>query len=372
MPDFDAIAIGGGLAGSAFALELARHGKRVAIIERTPAAQLKVCGDFLSREAQDLLTYLGLDVTGLGATQISRLRLAVGERTASAPLPFEAAGLSRLRLDEVLLTHTQSAGTEIIRGESATALDPATGHVSVSVGKTTYTATSVALATGKHNLRGWPRAQGSMTAFKVMAELAPAATRALQDVVQLVTYRGGYIGACNIEDGQATFCWLMDAQGMRDVGAEWSAHLAYIAHQSSHIGDLLEGATYLSERPAAVSAIPYGYRRRAVIAPNVYPIGDQLSVIPSYTGDGTSLALSSGMSAARAVIAGQTAHDFQKAALARLRPQFFWARAAEYAFKSPFAQTASITALSFVPSLGGLIAELTRVRGVKALTRTQG
>ncbi|MCK5712085.1 MAG: FAD-binding protein, partial [Hyphomicrobiaceae bacterium] len=58
MAEFDAITIGGGLAGSAFALELARHGARVAVIERTPSAQLKVCGDFLSAEAQHLLRYL--------------------------------------------------------------------------------------------------------------------------------------------------------------------------------------------------------------------------------------------------------------------------------------------------------------------------
>jgi 2-polyprenyl-6-methoxyphenol hydroxylase-like FAD-dependent oxidoreductase len=50
MREFDAIAIGGGLAGTAFALELARQGLRVAIVERTATPTLKVCGDFLSRE----------------------------------------------------------------------------------------------------------------------------------------------------------------------------------------------------------------------------------------------------------------------------------------------------------------------------------
>ncbi len=372
MPDFDAIAIGGGLAGSAFALELARQGKRVAIIERTSAAQLKVCGDFLSCEAQDLLSYLGLDVMGLGATQVSTLRLAAGERTACASLPFKASGLSRLRIDEALLAEAQTAGAEVIRGEAVTAFEPSTGSVKVHVGERAYVATCAALATGKHNVRGWPRAQGSMTAFKVMVELAPSGSRALDDVVQLVTYRGGYIGACNVEDGLATLCWLMDARAMKEVGPEWPAHLSYIARQSSHFGDLLEGAKFLSERPAAISAIPYGYQRRAVIARNVFPIGDQLSVIPSYTGDGTSLALSSGLAAARAVISGQAAADFQKASLARIGPQFFWAGAAERAFKSPLAQAISITAMSLVPQLAGLVAGLTRVRGVEALTRTQG
>lgn len=54
MDKFDAIAIGGGLAGAAFAIELARNVRRVAIVERTAAPTLNVCGDFLSREAHAL------------------------------------------------------------------------------------------------------------------------------------------------------------------------------------------------------------------------------------------------------------------------------------------------------------------------------
>ena len=50
----DAIAAGGGLAGSAFALELARHGASAMIFERMPGPHHKVCGEFLSDRAQAL------------------------------------------------------------------------------------------------------------------------------------------------------------------------------------------------------------------------------------------------------------------------------------------------------------------------------
>ena len=118
MADFDAIAVGGGLAGAAFALELARSGKRVAVIERAGGPALKVCGDFLSGEAQELLAHLGLDLGALGATGITTLRLVNGERRATGELPFVARGLSRLRLDEALLMQAQGAGADLIRGEN--------------------------------------------------------------------------------------------------------------------------------------------------------------------------------------------------------------------------------------------------------------
>ncbi|MGI9403564.1 MAG: NAD(P)/FAD-dependent oxidoreductase [Hyphomicrobium sp.] len=368
MADFDAIAIGGGLAGSAFALELARQGARVAIIERTPQAQLKVCGDFLSAEAQHLLAYLGLDVAGMGATHIEMFRLVTGEQTATATLPFAGAGLSRLTLDEALLGKAQEAGAEIIRGEGVTALEPARARVRVRTAPKSFNAKCAALATGKHNLRGWPRTVGDMTAYKIQLSLSQEASRALEGLVQLVSYRGGYIGACNVEDDTATICWLMDARAMKEVGPEWTAHLDYISRHSSTMGDLLAGARYLSARPAAVSSIPYGYLRRAVIAANVYPTGDQLSVIPSFTGDGTSLALASGLAAARAVLSSQPAQGFQAEFLGRIRTQFFWARAIDATFKSGITRALSVGAMGALPPLATLVASLTRMKGVTEMT----
>jgi flavin-dependent dehydrogenase len=368
MRDFDAIAVGGGLAGAAFALELARQGARVAVLERTATPTLKVCGDFLSTEAQELLLYLGLDAGRMGAASIRTLRLVTGERRASANLPFAAAGLSRLKLDEALLAKAAAAGAEVIRGDGVTALEPAGDAVRIRAGGKVYAAQCAALATGKHNLRGWPRATGSMTACKLQLSPSPQTARALKGVVQLLSYRGGYIGACNVENGEATICWLMDAGAMREVGSDWTAHLGFIARQSSAIGDLLAGARFLSARPAAVAAIPYGYVRRAVIAPNVYPVGDQLCVIPSFTGDGTSLALSSGLAAAHAVLEGKSAGALQAAFLKRIRAQLLWAQAVDATFKSAATRAFAVGAVALLPSLARLVASLTRVKGVAELT----
>jgi flavin-dependent dehydrogenase len=368
MADFDAIAVGGGLAGAAFALELARSGKRVAVIERASGPALKVCGDFLSGEAQELLAHLGLDLAALGATEITRLRLVNGERRATGELPFVARGLSRLRLDEALLMRAQAAGAELIRGEAVTAVEPVDGMVRVRVGGKSYEGRAAALATGKHNLRGFPRSSGTQTAMKITFQPTPANFAALDGIVQLVSYRGGYIGACNVEDGAVTICWLREERDMQALGSDWRAHLDDIAGQSSALGDLLSGARFLSPRPAAVSAIPYGYVRREVIAANLFPLGDQLCVIPSFTGDGTSLALSSGLAAASAVLGGEAAGKFQRDFLARIRAQFLWARAVETTFRYAPARVFGVGAISLVPGLVGLITNLTRVRGIAGLT----
>jgi len=100
---WDAVVAGGGPAGAAFALELARHGRRVVLLERSKAASHKVCGEFLSPETGKLLAYLGIDAAACGATAIDQFRLVSGERRAEIQLPFRAQALSRHLLDEALL-----------------------------------------------------------------------------------------------------------------------------------------------------------------------------------------------------------------------------------------------------------------------------
>jgi hypothetical protein len=226
---------------------------------------------------------------------------------------------------------------------------------------------SVALATGKHNMRGWPRSRGALTAFKIQFEPASAARQLLAGAVQLTGYRGGYAGACFVENGAVSLCWLADPALMKETEGNWRRQLQWIAGQTPLFGDLVSGARFLADEPVAISSIPFGYMRKDAIADSVYPVGDQLAVIPSFTGDGTSLALASGLRAARAVLAGDGAGAYQRAQIARLGSQFRCAGLAHLAFKSAPLRALSVGALAVAPRLAAMIAELTRTRGVDDL-----
>ncbi|HUD84805.1 MAG TPA: hypothetical protein VMR17_00075, partial [Xanthobacteraceae bacterium] len=106
--------------------------------------------------------------------------------------------------------------------------------------------------------------------------------------------------------------------------------------------------------------------RRDVIADAVYPLGDQLVVIPSYTGDGTSIALHTGSVAARAVLDGRSAGEFQANAIAKLKPQIAWAKVANVAFVNATAQrlTGAVARVApwAVPSIARFVVNRTRLR----------
>jgi flavin-dependent dehydrogenase len=366
MSETASIVVGGGLAGSAFAIELARQGRPVIVLEKTTGPHHKVCGEFLSAEAQDLLARLGLDVWKLGARPANQLGLEFGSQIERLKLPFRGAGLSRFLLDQALLDVAARAGAEVIRGATVTKLDYERQAAVVHTATQRWCASHVALATGKHNLRGLPRPQAPTVAFKMQLRPTPAAAATLADVVQLAMFRGGYAGACLVEGGTATICWVIDQDVEGDVAVAWDAHAVYLSQRSAFFATLLDGATPLWDKPVAVAAIPYGFLRRDVIADAVYPLGDQLVVIPSYTGDGTSIALHTGSVAARAVLDGRSAGEFQANAIAKLKPQIAWAKVANVAFVNATAQrlTGAVSRVApwAVPSIARFVVNRTRLR----------
>lgn len=361
MRDAPYIAIGGGLAGAAFALELARNGRPALVLESTRMAHHKVCGEFLSAEAQALLGYLDIDLSAMGASRASTFRLAHKNKCAEAPLPFCGAGFSRYRLDQALLRAAESAGAEVKRGVSATHVECRDMLVRVKAGAQSFEGTAAALATGKHNMRQYPRWPNDMVGFKLQLHVTPDALRSLDDVVQLVMFDGGYIGACIVEDELVTLCWVMHRSLLQHIGADWSSQAAYFSQQSEILSELLHGASPQWEKPTAVAAIPYGYLRRALIAPTVFPLGDQLAVIPSFTGDGISIALYSGIAAAQAVLAGESAAQFLDRMLKTLRPQFRWAGLVNLLFENTMLHGFSVGLAAAAPRLVTWIAQSTRI-----------
>ena len=285
MTNSKCVVVGGGLAGSAFAIQVARHGRQVTILERTAGPHHKVCGEFLSSEAQELLGELGLDVWKCGAAPASYLGLEFGEYQAKIKLPFRGAGLSRFRLDQLLLDAAAQSGAEVIRGASVTKVEYNRHPIVVHTANERREATHVALASGKHNVRGLPRPQAPTVAFKMQLRPNGTAADALDDLVHLSLFAGGYAGACLVEDGVATIGWVMERDRL-DVTAlpEWQVHAKFLAQRSSFFSSLLSNAPPLWSKPFAVAAIPYGFIRKRVISEAVYPVGDQLAVIPSYTG----------------------------------------------------------------------------------------
>jgi flavin-dependent dehydrogenase len=285
------------------------------VLERAAGTRATVCGEFLSADAMAELAALGLDPAALGAEPVARLRLCAGEREAVVRLPFAAAGLPRRVLDEQLLALAEARGAEVRRGR------PVLGLARAEDGWTAgeERAPAVFLATGKHDLRGLGR-PGARRNLGLRLHIAagPALRGRLAGIIELVLLPGGYAGLQSVGEGIVNLCLLAEDGGV-PARADWPAIAAHLAARSPGLREALAGAVPLDPRPAAVARIPYGFvHRPAEARAGLLRIGDQAAVIPSFTGDGMAIALSSARVAADAFLAGgPAAAGAAQAAIAR-------------------------------------------------------
>ncbi|HZU76673.1 MAG TPA: FAD-dependent oxidoreductase, partial [Dehalococcoidia bacterium] len=107
---YDAVIVGGSVAGAATALHLARRGRRVALLDRALFPRDKPCGEGLMPHGVAALAELGLLERALPhARALSGIRYRLpGGRSAYAPFParqdgfVSAVGIRRQALDALL------------------------------------------------------------------------------------------------------------------------------------------------------------------------------------------------------------------------------------------------------------------------------
>ena len=314
----EVVIVGGGLAGGAAAAMLAQAGRRTLLFEREAAPSHKICGEFLSAEAQTYLARVGINLDTLGGHVISRLRLVRGKWVAEATLPFRGLGLSRRVLDEALLEHASACGADVQRGHDVR-VSKAASPVAIeikSLGE--WAPDALLLATGKHELRGLRRAlvepAEDLIGFKTYFRLDALQTQQLSASVEVIVFSHGYAGLQLVEGDQANLCLLTDRAQFQQSGATWDGLLRDLMRESAHLRERLHQATPLLERPLTIYRVPYGFVHAPLASEpsNVYRLGDQAAVIPSFAGDGMAIALHSAALAVRSQQNGCDAHPYHQ------------------------------------------------------------
>ena len=139
MLEADVVVVGGGPAGAAAAITLARAGRDVVVVDRARFPRDKCCGDGLTAGALRHLDALGLRPESVPSWQTVDdvwVRSPSG-RAACFPMPrgqgVFAAVAERADLDAALLDVARAAGAKVYDGHGLAGARPVDGHVELDV-----------------------------------------------------------------------------------------------------------------------------------------------------------------------------------------------------------------------------------------------
>ena len=114
--------------------------------------------------------------------------------------------------------------------------------------------------------------------------------------------------------GCPNLCLLVGSARLQQHGNSWEGLLEHLLQTEPHLALRLANATPPVARPLAISRIPYGFVHTPSESdpPGIFRLGDQMGVIPSFTGDGMSIALHSAIVAATCHLAGEDAGTYHR------------------------------------------------------------
>lgn len=295
----DVAIIGAGPAGSTLAALLAGRGVNVALLDRDPFPRDKLCGEFLSYDALPIVEALGVDLGE--APSIERCRVIGRHRNYEFAFPHPARGVSRFLLDDLLFRRALQLGAKQMDGVTATELHP--DRVGTDRGE--LRARVIVGAWGRWGrfdtqlARSFVRDRSHRNfGFKRHYRKLGEILRATQDdkVIDLYSFRRGYLGVNAIEGGMTNICGLVHASRLAGHKGRWDAFVETIRGEESRLEELY--ARYEPAQDGFLSSEPVIFRARSAVEGGVFMIGDASGIIDPLTGNGMAMAIQSALVAA--------------------------------------------------------------------------
>jgi flavin-dependent dehydrogenase len=323
----DVLVVGGGPAGSATALGLARRGRRVALIDRDRFPRDKPCSEYMSPEAVRQLDALGvlasLDRAGGAALEGTRVVGPLGSaltgrfaRAGGTPFRATGLGLARTVLDATLLDAAREAGVIVHEGMAARELSrDANGAIDGVRGHDAHgepfalRARVVVGADGIGSMvarRAGLQRRGRLRRVAFVAHVA--GVEGLSSMTEMHVGRNGYVGINALGNGVANVAVVVPAeiaaQAKGDAtGFFWKQIAQFSAvrdrfnsHPSRSFASLRTGFTTHDSRLIRDVMVtgPFDAMSRRSVADGVLLVGDAADFFDPFTGEGICCALRGG------------------------------------------------------------------------------
>lgn len=319
---YDVIIVGAGPAGAMLALEVARGGRRVLLIDAAEFPREKVCGEGMMPQGVQILKSRGLVSDSLAqGCRFFGIRYSVpGKVKASAyfpssdALPNYGVAMRRLRLDQALLDHCRKVPQiEVRLGVFVKRLWWGKNGAPTVAGRNfEASADFVVGADGAHSvIRSLANLDGNLTgqtrwAVRGHFNHKPRSMERAQVEVLLVKHRELYLTP--LSTSSTGVIMTLDGQQLPSIqGGVKEALLDTLRLSGDHFCRELSQSELISR----VSATgPLGAPAKSSFAPRLLLVGDAAGALDPITGEGLSISLKSSALAAETILGAFEKDDF--------------------------------------------------------------
>jgi flavin-dependent dehydrogenase len=356
---YDLAVVGGGPAGCAAAITACRAGAKVLLVDRSRFPRQKVCGEFVSSEALELLRNLLSQEFGTrlfeSAVSISSARIFLDDQIVTARINPAAKSIPRFDMDDAIWRSAADIGVHVHEQTIIQSIE-GDGPFELRTRSGSYSARSIINASGRwSNLAKADVPTGSkwIGVKAHFAEDKPSAS------VDLYFSPAGYCGVQPVSATEINVCAM--------VRADIASNLPEAFNCESRLRERSAGWKQVTE---TVSTSPLIFRDPAPLDANILLAGDAAGFIDPFVGDGISMALHSGSMAGASLIKffggsrslQEAAQDYANDYKRKLLPAFRNAARVRRLVSAPaMLRGAVIAAMSF-PGLSELLLDKTRAR----------
>lgn len=284
------VVIGGGLAGLCSALQLARNGVAVCVIEKKSYPFHRVCGEYVSNEVAPFLKSLGVFPEALEPAYISRFQLsAVNGKNTIMPLDLGGFGISRFVFDEFLFQKAKEAGVAFKLNTEVTDVHFNDNKFQITAGDEKIQADVVIGSFGKRSKadvalkRSFISKRSPYVGVKYHVK-----TNHAPDLVALHNFEGGYCGISNVEDHKTNLCYLVHRDALKKYGSI-AALEKEVLFKNPHLKSIFENSDFLFEKPETINEITF--ETKEPVYNHILMAGDAAGMITPLCGNGMAMAI---------------------------------------------------------------------------------